>query len=234
MEKIKDFLNDYNKEVIIGIILVIIAISQGYFFFRLNNLKEKPEEKEILTLNEQKEEIKETEVTINKVKVEIKGEVKKPGVYELEETKRVIDVINIAQGLTKNASTKVNNLSKKIFDEMVIVVYSNTEIKDFTKIKEEEKKQVEACIVQEVKNDSCNINPKENVKEDDKKESSLVSINLGTKEQLMTLTGIGESKALAIITYRTENGLFTKLEDLKNVSGIGDSTYEQIKNFITL
>ena len=64
-------------------------------------------------------------------------------------------------------------------------------------------------------------------------EKNLININSATKEELMTLSGIGESKARAIIDYRTQNK-FIKIEDIKNVSGIGDSAFEKIKDYIAV
>ena len=65
-------------------------------------------------------------------------------------------------------------------------------------------------------------------------DSKKISINTATKEELMKLSGIGESKANAIIKFREENGNFTKIEDIMNVSGIGESAFEKIKDDICL
>ena len=123
--------------------------------------------------------------------VDIKGEVKDPGVYKLKEGSRVIDAINASGGLKENANTYSVNLSKKITDEMVIIVPSNSE----------------------------NTN---------------VSNNTITPKELLSITGIGESKASNIVKYREENGNFSSIEDIKNVSGIGDSLFEKIKKYITV
>ncbi|WP_235801820.1 ComEA family DNA-binding protein [Ureibacillus manganicus] len=64
--------------------------------------------------------------------------------------------------------------------------------------------------------------------------SNLININLANESDLLTLPGIGPSKAQAIITYRDENGRFQSIEDLKKVSGIGDKTFEKLKEFITI
>ena len=141
------------------------------------------------------------------------------------------DIINMAGGITKNADTSVLNLSKKLKDEMVIIVYSYYEVKNFSYVKEVEKKVQTECSkgINDVENDACI--------EDDpssEEESSILSINTATKEELMTLTGIGEKKAEDIIKYREENGEFTSVEDIKNVKGIGDSLFEKIKDYITL
>ena len=147
----------------------------------------------------------------------------------MSSSSRVIDVIEKAGGLTKNANTTVINLSKKITDEMVIIIYSNEEVKNFAKTKEVEQQVQQYCIQKDeaaLKNDACIT--------ENTTTSSKVSINKATLEQLQTLPGIGEAKAKEIITYREQNGLFTTLEELKKISGIGESVFAKIKDYITL
>jgi len=159
---------------------------------------------------------------------------------------RVIDVIEKAGGLKENANTEYINLSKKIIDEMIIIIYSNDDVEKF---KETEKEVIYIeyeCVCPDNLNDSCiteedtvNTNgvkvEKDTIEKDTiEKEDNLVSINTGTLDELMTLSGIGKSKAQAIITYREENGKFEKLEDIMNVSGIGESAYSKIKDNIKL
>ena len=195
-----------------------------------NNLKNNEvyasSDKEILyannvTLEENKEEIS---------FVDIKGQVLNPGVYKVYENTRVIDVINMAGGLLDNSYTSKINLAKKVKDEMVIIIYSKEEIK---------KNEIKEVNINYSFNDAL-INDKDVLTNDNKisnsnisKENKLVNINTCTKEELLTLSGIGESKANAIISYREENGGFKTIEDLLNVSGIGNSIYEKIKNYIT-
>ena len=141
---------------------------------------------------------------------------------------RVIDVIEKAGGLTSNADTTVINLSKKINDEMVIIIYSNAQVKDFAKTKEQEQKIQQSCIQVEqnsLKNDACITDEAESLVK--------ISINNAAKELLQTLPGIGESKAKDIIDYREQNGPFASIEELKNVSGIGESLFAKIKDHIT-
>jgi len=230
MEKTIEFLKEYKVLVIGVIIIMIIVLIQTSLIFYLNTQKEKPVEE--ISTNEE-EEPKEKYFY-----VDIKGEVKKKGTYKIEEGKRVIDVINLAGGLTSNADTSANNLSMKIKDEMVIIIYSKAQIKDFKTVKKEEALIKEACNdnANDLKNDSC-IKQEETTSDkkiqNEEKQNKKVSINTGTLEELMTLSGIGESKAKSIIEYRKENK-FENIEDIKNVSGIGDALYEKIKNHITL
>ena len=161
--------------------------------------------------------------------MDIKGQVKEPGIYEVKISSRVIDVIELAKGLTEHADTSVINLSKKVSDEMVIIVYSKDEVKDFKKTKEIEKQVQEKCIQKDdnaLKNDACiTTNPTTPTK---------VSLNNATVEELMTLSGIGEAKAKEIIEYRNTNGPFKTIEDLKNIPGIGESIFAKIKENITI
>ena len=236
MGRIYEFYKKYCNYILFGILFLLMIISEVImfiYFYRSINLIEndnsKYEEVTVEPLSEVKQVI-----------VDIKGEVKNPGVYTLDEGKRVIDVIKKAGGLTKNASTTVNNLSLKIFDEMVIVIYSKNEIEDYLNVKEQEENLVEKCDSDLIKNDSCVSNDSistnkdldEDENTDDESEQKLVSINSGTKEELMSIPGIGEAKADSIIEYRKENK-FEKIEDIKNVSGIGEALFEKIKDYIT-
>lgn len=188
--------------------------------------KKKEETKELLvTKKEKKEEEKKEEL----LKVDIKGEIINPGIYSLSSTSRVIDVIEKAGGLTQNANTTVINLSKKITDEMVIIIYSNEQVTNFSKTKEIENQVQQQCIKPDdnaLKNDACIT--------DETKTSSKISINTATLEQLQNLPGIGESKAQDIINYRNSSGPFKSIDDIKNVSGIGDALFAKIKDHITL
>ena len=148
----------------------------------------------------------------------------------MNSSSRVIDVIEKAGGLTENANTTVINLSKKITDEMVIIIYSNEEVANFSKTKEVEKQVQENCIKpneQSLKNDAC-------ISKDETQSSTKISINTATLEELQTLPGIGEEKAKNIISYREENGPFTAIEDLTKITGIGESIFAKIKENITL
>lgn len=249
MDKVKFYLEKYKLYIVICIISILLL---GIFLFIIFNREEKIIEEEIVV--EKKEEPK---VEVSTVKVDVKGYVKKEGVYELDSNSRVIDAINRAGGLKENANTDYINLSKKLVDEMIIIIYSNDQV---SKFKEEENEIIyieykcdcpdninDTCITEK---DTVNTNGVEDKKEESKDEEEkeeeelknskeeskeeLISINNGTKEELMTLPGIGESKADNIIKYREENGDFKNLEDIMNVSGIGESAYSKIKTLIKL
>ncbi len=210
----------------IGILLLIIIISETFiFFYFFNKLKNTNKTESIIMEKEDQ--------VIEKFIVDIKGEVNSPGTYEVTSDNRIIDVIKLAKGLTKNADTSVNNLSKYIADEMVINIYSKEEVKNFVAVKDKEQEVIKACNDKSVSsNNGCICN--ETYKKETEKNSNLVSINIASEEELISLPGIGSSKALAIIEYRKNNGLFTTIEDIKKVTGIGDLLYDQIKNYITI
>lgn len=258
------------------LIIIILCILGIYF---ISNYEE--EREVILEENKSfeqvnlKEEKQEDLCEKNTYYIDIKGEVKKPGVYEIDSDKRVIDVINMAGGLTKDADTSLLNLSRKLKDEMNIIIYSKVEIENAKKsittepqvievIKEVEKiVEVEKeCLCE--KNDICidsnnevvineeindvnsdntenidkevkdNVSHNDICNENEKKENNkLVNINTASKEELMNVKGIGESKAIKIIEYR-ENNKFEKIEDIMNVSGIGNAMFEKIKEYITV
>lgn len=163
--------------------------------------------------------------------IDIKGKVLNPGVYKVDNNTRVIDVVNMAGGLLENSDTSKINLAKKVKDEMVIIIYSKEEIN---------KNNIKEVNIDYSFNDAL-INDKDIITNENKVindsnnslKNNLVNINICTKEDLLALSGIGESKADAIISYREENGDFKTIEDILNVSGIGKSIYEKIKNNIT-
>lgn len=195
----------------IGISLVLASI----FFFTL-----KEEETPQVPIIEEVKASNETEEKILPSRAEIKGMVKNPGVYEFSENDRVINLIEKAGGLLKNANTSAINLSKLLTDEMVVIIYSNEEIEEVKKNNATKYEIIEIpCVCPDSTNDACIENKEEEVK--------LININTATKEELMTLSNIGESKAESIIQYR-ENFKFKTIEQLKEVSGIGESLFEKI------
>ncbi len=173
--------------------------------------------------NEKDDEVKEEVNDKKKVIVDIKGSIVNPGVYEVDRTSRVMDVISLAGGLLEDADTSLINLAKVVSDEMTIIIYSKEEVSL------EKDKDECLCDCPLINNDAC-------IKEEDTKveEDNYVNINTCSKEELMSINGIGEAKAKAIIDYREKNGNFNTIEDIRNVSGIGDALFEKIKAYITV
>lgn len=168
--------------------------------------------------------------------VDIKGAIKKPGVYFTNCNNNVNDIIVLAGGLNENANTSVINLAKKITDEMVIIIYTNDEVQNSNVVDTVIKYVDKECNCPNIKNDGCINNEidKNITNKSDKDDNDIVNINTASLTELQTLSGIGKSKAEAIIRYREQNGNFKSIEDLLNVDGIGEKLYEEIKPNITV
>ena len=138
-----------------------------------------------------------------KIFVDVKGAVKHPGVFETTKDKRVKDLIEEAGGLLDDSDTSTLNLSQKVKDQMVIYVLKHGE----------KPKQISD-------GGSSSSN------------TDVININTANKEQLMKISGVGKTKAEAIISYREKNGDFKKKEDITKVHGIGKATFEKIKDKI--
>lgn len=144
------------------------------------------------------------------IMVDVKGMVASPGVYELQQEKRIVDAVDMAGGLAKHADATQVNFAARLQDEMVIYVPAEGEEADHLLM------------------DSSVYESEEESQGDE------VSLNTAEAAELETLPGIGPAKAAAILAYREENGLFTSAEELKEVSGIGDKTYEQLQEHIKI
>lgn len=172
--------------------------------------------------------------TSDKINVDIKGYVKNPGVYEIDNNSLVNDLIELAGGLTKDASTDNINLSKKLSDEDVVIISSKS------KVKQDNNKLVSTATIPINKTSTIikstttkNSDNKDNYKEEIKSDAKTISLNNATLEELMTLNGIGEKKAMSIIEYR-EKTPFKEIEEIKSISGIGESIFAKIKDYITI
>jgi len=245
--KLLYFLKKNSQKIFLGTLFLIFILLALFFYHILFKIEEK--EEIIVTEKEEMSVLKEEgEAKINYYYIDIKGEIKNPGVYLLEEGKRVVDAIKQAGGLTENADTTVNNLSRKVKDEMVIIIYSKEQVEKFKVTKEEEEKLLNEIQNEENKQENNAVLKEEEIEpsikpneSNENKENTIassnskkISINKATKEEFMTLSGIGEKKAEAILAYRQEHGSFTAIEELLNVNGIGQAIFNQIKDAIEL
>lgn len=151
----------------------------------------------------------------DKIFVDIKGAVRKEGVYELTSGSRVTDVVKLAGGFTDDADKKSVNLAEKVADEAVIYV---------ARVGEE---VTPASPLSQAKNTAAS-----GAKQD--ADSEQINLNTATLEELQTISGIGAKRAQDIIDYRDNNGGFSSVDDLKNVSGIGEKTLEKLKAEVTV
>lgn len=138
--------------------------------------------------------------------IDVKGQVEKPGVYTVDIDARVVDAIMLAGGFTEAADQNQVNLAQRVYDEMVVFIPKTGELAEGIE------------LMQTTPTNQTNG----------------IQINNATQEEIETLNGIGPAKAEAIITYREENGPFKSVDDLLNVSGIGEKTLENFKDDIVV
>ncbi len=176
-----------------------------------------------------------TEPVQSTIKVDMKGAIQNPGLYELKEGSRVSDAIEVSGGLLETADTSYINLSKILKDEMVVIIYTKEEIHTLEEGKTAIKYVEKECICPSIRNDGCIEESKKETNQGQKERyDGMVSLNSASLQELMSLNGIGESKAQAIISYREQNGPFEDIHDITKVSGIGEATFEKIKDRLTL
>ncbi|HEM5989785.1 TPA: helix-hairpin-helix domain-containing protein [Streptococcus suis] len=175
-------------------------------------LTEFPQTKQASSSQEQTEETS-TEVSKepSQLVVDVKGAVAKPGLYTLEADARVNDAVEAAGGLTSQADPKSVNLAQKLSDEAVVYVASKDE---------------NISVVTSTTASSAMSS--------EEKSTSQVNLNTATEADLQTISGIGAKRAADIIAYREANGGFKSVDDLNNVSGIGDKTMESIRPYVTV
>lgn len=240
----------YFKEILLVILMLLILglyALYGYEKFFLPSENDNLTS-EILVVPDKNESNNEKE-TVKNFYVEIKGAVKKPGVYLASEKSIINDIVTLAGGFNKGAYTSNINLSKKLSEEMVIYVYDT---KEYEKLNTKDPEIIYVEIEKEcncpvydindcVSNGSSVIVPGDKENQEDmgsqkpnEQINAKININTASKEELMTLNGIGEVKAQSIIDYRKQNGPFTKIEDLTNVSGITENALAKFKENITV
>ncbi len=209
---------------IIFLLLLIITIC-GISYSRVRK-------KTILNFGTEKEFI-EPQLTLSAldtITVEIEGEVKYPGIYTISEGYTLEDVIEKAGGLTEYADADNISLDWNVFDgqrivipkkeESFIIGYSNSFLEQKQQQKQEkEQQEMLEDLEEDISDDTIRL---------------YVNINTADVEELSLLPGIGEKIAENIILYRTENGFFQSIEEIKNVPKIGNSIFEKIKNYITI
>lgn len=170
-----------------------------------------------------------------KIYVYITGEVNNPGVVLLNSGSRIVDAIEAAGGVTNKANISKVNLVYVLQDGMKVNIPNNTDLKN------NENFEYITMSSGDEKNDANTGNSSTTITSENSSSNnesafkiSIVNINTATQTELETLPGIGPSLALRIVNYRKENGKFSSIEDIKNVSGIGEAKYEDIKNYIKI
>jgi competence protein ComEA len=191
-----------------GLLLLILF---GVFIYK--NINSQPEtvisseqmpmiKDETETIDSETEKNEEEAAASDSIMVDVQGSVKRPGVYEMNNGDRVIDVIKKAGGLLEEAEARSVNQAEKITDEMIIYVAAKGE----------------------------DVHPLSSNKGNEK--DDLLNINSADLFELQTLSGVGPSKAQSIISYREEFGPFKSIDQLLEVRGIGEKTIEEWKDKI--
>lgn len=206
----------YGKSVLLPGVLAIIGLCY-FFFFRTDSSPPQEELIETIQPTEQIEIIEPAqEAVLAQVLVDVKGAVLHPGVYALNEEQRIIDAVNLAGGYLTDADTQLINHAQKVQDEMVIYI------------------PVKGEKLDEVTSGFISMPTAGTTTSGGSAKDGKVNLNQADEAALTTLSGIGPSKAQSIIAYREESGGFQTIEDLKKVTGIGDKTYEKLKDSITV
>ena len=218
-----------NKKIVVYIIIIsVIALIIYEIAIKKENLIENITDINTIETSEEDETKEQEEVDITKeIMVYITGEVKNPGIYELEENSRIKDVIEKAGGLKETADITDINLATILQDEDKITIP--------TKDKKMEEKQNTERIQsnkQSKTTEKSQNTTSISTNTTGKNQNTKVNINTATQTELETLPGIGPSTASKIVSYRKENGKFKSIEEIKKVNGIGESKYKKIKELI--
>ena len=237
MENIKK-----NKIIYIFICIIIVILCVIILFF-LDKKDASSEDYNYLEISEESinsdtTENNNTEVQ-NNIYIHIMGEVKNPGVVIAKEGDRIKDIIEKAGGTTEKADLKNVNLAYKVEDGQKINIPNIDENKKENVLQEKDDEKNKSTTNNTNNKNTKNVNhiTKSNGtnvivdgnNNDDESKSSKVNINTETQTELETLNGIGPSTASKIIKYRNEKGKFKKIEDIKNVSGIGEAKFKKIE-----
>ncbi len=198
------------------VFLIIISALLITFSWKLYS-KEKESITIVPTADMGESDIREEKELIDKkiCIVHISGAINQPGVYQLTEGERIIDAVKMAGGEMEKANVDAVNLAAHLYDGQKIVIPFISENKG-------DEVNQNALANEEVRQHDYSLN------------SSLLNLNAVTSNQLETLPGIGPALAERILAYRKNHGLFRNIEDIMNVSGIGEKRFESIKEYITV
>lgn len=166
---------------------------------------------------------KKNEVNLDKITVYISGAIQKPGIVTIESNKRLFDAIKMLGGTSEDADLNRVNMAIKLEDEKHYIV---PRIGEVISVEDEE--------INQVSNSGQTNTSNSNVNKPDHNKSSKVNINTADVKELDTLPGIGEATANKIIQHREDNGKFKSIGDIKNVNGIGEKKFDNIKDLISV
>lgn len=204
--------------VLLGAVLIVIAlVVLGTFWNVVTAAHKDPSSVNndsgdiVVSQSENNEYADTNEAQSSTIFVHIAGSVKNPGLYELPQGSRVSDAVTAAGGMSKDANTSSVNLARQLTDGEQIIVGSTEDAK---------------TVLENGSSHSSNSN--------EGATQGKININTASTEELMSLDGVGEATADKIIAYRQEHGSFSSIEEIKEVSGIGEKKFEAMKDAITV
>ena len=208
---------EQDKKLLIKVITGIILLVTAFSFYLI---KEKSKDEDVTVsvipknVAESPQSLTDTAIAAEKstIMVDVAGAVDNPSVVELPDGSRVFEAIEKAGGLTKNADTRATNQAEILTDGQKLYIPTKQELEESMP-----------------GTSSSNF-----VSQANAGRSGLININTADSEALQQLSGVGPATAEKIIDYRNKNGRFLTIEDIKNVSGIGEKTYEKFKDKITV
>lgn len=203
INKFKRYINKNSKLIFKILVILGIIIVSAVVNFRQNH----SDEIDLNKVDSGSETTSQQTANSEKYYVDISGEVKNPGVYQVKKRTRLVDLIEKAGGLTQKANLDAINQASFVEDGSKIIIPS----KDGSSESSGETGETSSGITATGK----------------------VNINQASQDELMTLPGVGAVIAQRIIEYRSANR-FGSIEDIKNVKGIGDATYEKLKDLIAV
>jgi competence protein ComEA len=209
----KDWVNEHKISLISALLLAAVAIYYFYFYNTAQPAISSLDHVEESLPANPKKAVTDTKELPQKIIVDVKGQIKHPGVYQSSTEERVMDVITRAGGLTDKADENQVNFAEHVHDEMVIYIPAKGE-------EPESQAGVEVNSIETAGNTA--------------ESQGKIDLNKADVNQLQNLPGIGPAKAKAIIEYREKSGKFKAAEDLKNISGIGDKTFDKLKDLIVV
>ncbi|AOF48865.1 helix-hairpin-helix domain-containing protein [Tetragenococcus halophilus] len=199
-ERLKKFL-----PLILATLATVFVLA--IYFSQSNNEQADAWEENESAFQQATEDSEKTTEETGKIIVDIKGEINKPGVYELEGDARVKEVILEAGGLTKQAEEKQLNLAEKLQDQQMIYIPNKEEAEEMA-----------------IDGD----------KETGDNNEDMIDINAADINELQKISGVGPAKAQAIVDYREENGAFESVDELNEISGFGEKTVEKLRDSIKI
>ena len=227
-----DFLQycKYHKKTVIKVTTGILILIAAFFLFignpdetetknaeiQISGFHEECDSKDDKESNSSDSNQDSEAITKTSIFIDVSGAVKNPSVVEMKFGSRVFEAIEMAGGLTEDAETKETNLARVVSDGEKIYIPTEKEI------------QESGGFFPTGTSGSTGASGTES------NPPQLININTASSETLQQLTGVGPSTAEKIICYRNEFGRFQSIEDLKNVSGIGEKTFQKLKSKITV